>query len=315
MIVVACHGPMTKSRFLLSVTNEDNDFQIEQVNTARQAASRAGVELEVLYARDDGILQSQQLLHRIHSAAVSRPNAILFEPAGSTVLPQVASAAAAAGIGWALLSRDADYLDQLRSLYHVPAFVVSPDHLEIGRIQGRQLAALLPAGGLVLCIQGPSHSLAAQQRHAGLLETKAGNAQLRILKAHWTESSSHKAVSSWLQLSTSRATDFKAVCAQDDSMALGARKAFEHCTQDLHASWQKIPFLGVDGMPTTGQAWVRGGLLTATVFSPPTAGIAIELMARSMKHGTMPPVRTLTEPKSIPALEELARKARAASAQ
>ena len=315
MILAGCHVPMTKSHFLLSVTNEDNDFQIEQVKAARQVASKADVELEVLSARDDGILQSQQLLHRIQSAPVSRPNAVLFEPAGSTVLPQVANAAAAAGIGWALLSRDAEYLNELRSVYHVPAFVVSPDHLEIGRIQGRQLAALLPAGGLVLYIEGPSQSLSAKQRHAGLLETKPENAQLRILKAHWTESSSHKAVSSWLQLSTSRATDFKAVCAQDDSMALGARKAFEQCTQELRASWLKIPFLGIDGMPKTGQAWVRDGLLTATIFSPPTAGIAIELMARSMERGTMPPVRTLTEPKSIPAIEELARKARAPSAQ
>src|ERR1035441_5363878 len=156
-----CHIPMTKLRFLLSVTNEDNDFQIEQVKAARQVASKADVELEVLSARDDGILQSQQLLHRIQSAPVSRPNAVLFEPAGSTVLPQVANAAAAAGIGWALLSRDAEYLNELRSVYHVPAFVVSPDHLEIGRIQGRQLAALLPAGGLVLYIEGPSQSLSA----------------------------------------------------------------------------------------------------------------------------------------------------------
>jgi ribose transport system substrate-binding protein len=306
---------MTKSRFLLSVTNDDNDFQIEQVNTARQAASRTGVELEILCARDDGVLQSQQLLSRIQSAGVSRPHAILFEPAGSTVLPQVAGAAAAAGIGWALLSRDAEYLNELRSVYHVPAFVVTPDHLEIGRIQGRQLAALLPAGGLVLYIQGPSHSVAARQRHAGMLETKPENAQLRVLKARWTESSAHKAVTSWLQLSTSRATDFIAVCAQDDSMALGARKAFEQCTQELRASWLKIPFLGIDGMPKTGQAWVRDGLLTATIFSPPTAGIAVELMARSMERGTMPPVRTLTEPRSIPAIEELARKARAALAK
>src|ERR1035441_8403944 len=79
MILAGCHVPMTKSHFLLSVTNEDNDFQIEQVKAARQVASKANVELEVLSARDDGILQSQQLLHRIQSAAVSRPNAVLSD--------------------------------------------------------------------------------------------------------------------------------------------------------------------------------------------------------------------------------------------
>jgi ribose transport system substrate-binding protein len=228
------------------------------------------------------------------------------------VLPHVARAAASAGIGWAVLSRDAEYLSELRQVFHVPAFAVTADHEEIGRIHGRQLGALLPAGGLVLYIQGPSQSLAAKQRHIGLLETKPENVQLRVLKAHWSESSSRKAVTSWLRLSTSRATEFVAVCAQDDSMAIGARKAFEECAQ-LRDSWLRIPFLGCDGMPKTGQEWVRRGLLTATVFSPPTAGIAIEMMAHFIEHGTMPPARTLTETRSIPAIEELARNARAAS--
>jgi ribose transport system substrate-binding protein len=314
MILADQQAAMTKPRFVLSVTNNDNDYQIEQVTVARQAANKTGVDLEVLYAQDDGIIQSQQLLNRIQSAVDPRPNAILFEPAGSTVLPQVARAAAAAGIGWALLSRDAEYLNELRQVFRVPAFVVTPDHVEIGRIQGRQLTALLPAGGLVLHIQGPSQSLAAKQRYVGLLETKPENVNLRVLKAHWTESSSHKAVTAWLRLSTSRATEIAAVCAQDDSMAIGARKAFEECVDQLGESWLKIPFLGCDGMPKTGQEWIRRGLLTASVFIPPTAGIAIELMARFVANGTMPPVHTLTETRSIPAIEELARNARAAAA-
>jgi ribose transport system substrate-binding protein len=306
---------MTKVRFLLSVTNDNNDYQIEQATVARHAANKAGVDLEIVCAQDDGILQSQQLLHRIQSTVDPRPNAILFEPAGSTVLPQVARAAAAAGIGWAVLSRDADYLNELRMIYRVPAFVVTADHEEIGRMQGRQLAALLPAGGVVLCIQGPSQSLAAKQRHIGLLETKPKNVQSRVIKAHWTESSSHKAVTAWLGLSTSRRTEIAAVCAQDDSMAMGARKAFEGCAHELRDSWLKIPFLGCDGMPKTGQEWIRRGLLTATVYTPPTAGIAIELMARFIEKGTMPPVRTLTETRSIPELRELAQNAPAGPTQ
>ncbi len=298
---------MTKPRFLLSVHNDNNDFQIEQVASARQAASKAGVDIEVLCARDDSSLQSQEILKRIGATDDLRPNAIIFEPVGYTMFPQVARAAAAKGIGWALLSRTADYLDELRATYRVPAFVVTSDHAGIGRIQGRQLAALLPTGGLVLYIQGPSHSLAAEQRHTGLLETKPSNVLLRVIRAHWTEASSQKAVTAWLQLSTSREAEIAAVCAQDDSMALGARKAFEGCAHELPKSWLKIPFLGIDGMPKTGQVWVRLGILTATVFSPSMAAIAVEMMAKYFANGTMPPVSTVTEPKSIPAIEELAR--------
>jgi len=304
---------MTKPRILLSVTNDNNDYQVEQVKSARQAAAKLGADLEIVYAQDDGIIQSQQLLNRIQSAAQARPTVIIFEPAGSTALPQVARAAAAEGIGWAVLSRDAEYIAELRSAFHIPAFVVTADHEEIGRIQGRQLAALLPGGGIVLEIQGPSQSKAANQRHAGLLATKPGNIQLRALKAHWTEASAEKVVRSWLALSTSRATDIVAVCAQDDSMAMGARKAFEQSGHELRQSWLEIPFLGCDGMPNTGQECVRRGLLAATVLSPPTAPVAIDLIAQFLRHGTMPPPRTLTETRSIPDIAALGTKARAAN--
>jgi len=304
---------VSKPRLLLSVTNDSNDYQIEQVKSARQAAARVGADLEIVYAQDDGILQSQQLLQRIQSAAETRPNVIIFEPAGSTTLPHVARAAAAAKIGWVVLSREAEYIGELRSAFSIPVFVVASDHLEIGRIQGRQLGALLPRGGIVLLVQGPSHSKAASLRYNGLLETKPGNIQLRAVKGHWTEASAQKAVRSWLDLSTSRVTDIAAVCAQDDSMAIGARKAFEQSAHELRQSWLQIPYLGCDGMPKTGQEWVRRGLLTATVLSPLTAPIAIDLLARFFQQRAMPPPCTLIKAQSIPDLETLSSKAKAAT--
>src|SRR5206468_4642872 len=169
-------------------------------------------------------------------------------------------------------------------------FAITSDHEEIGRIQGRQLSALLPGGGLVLYIQGPSESSAAKQRLFGTLETKPETAQLRVLKAQWTEASALKAVSSWLRLSTSRDNQIVAVCAQDDSMAMGARKAFEECFANHQEQWRKMPFLGCDGLPNTGQDWVRRNILAATVFIPPNAGQAIELMMKSIEGGIQPPI-------------------------
>jgi ribose transport system substrate-binding protein len=304
-----------KLRFLLSLTNDDNDYQVEQTAAAQQAARRLGVELTVVYAGNDGIVQSQQLLSSIQSSYAPRPNAIIFEPAGSTAHPQVARAAAAAGIGVVLLNRDADYISDLRRLFHVPAFAITSNHEEIGRIQGQQLSALLPAGGIVLYIQGPAESSAAKQRYTGLLETKSDAARLRVLKAQWTESSAHKTVGSFLLLSTSRQTRIEAVCAQDDSMAMGARKAFEEC-RELREQAQKMPFLGCDGLPKTGQEWVRRKLLAATILIPPNADLAIEMMVKSIAAGTLPPERTFTTAKSYPAVEVLAegtKRARAAS--
>src|SRR5437870_11446687 len=155
---------MKKLRFLLSLTNDDNDYQIEQASAARRAAVKLGIDLEIVNAKNDGIVQSQQLLTSIQSSTIPRPDAILFEPAGSTTLPQVARAAAAAGIGWVVLNRDADYIADLRRNFQVPIFCITSDHEEIGRIQGQQLSALLPGGKSILCIEGPAESLAAKQR-------------------------------------------------------------------------------------------------------------------------------------------------------
>ena len=301
---------MKKLRFLLSLTNDDNDYQIEQTSAAQQAARKLGIGLDIVYAGNDGIVQSQQLLSSIQSNSAQRPDAIIFEPAGSTAHPQIARAAATAGIGVVLLNRDADYIPELRRVFHIPAFTITSNHEEIGRIQGQQLTAVLPAGGIVLYIQGPTESSAAKQRYTGLLETKSDGVQLRILKAHWTEASAYKTVSSFLRLSTSRQAQMAAVCAQDASMAMGARKAFEECLE-LREQWQKMPFLGCDGLPKTGQAWVRRKLLAATIFIPPNADLAIEMMVKSIDTSMLPPERTFTTAKSFPAIEVLAQQSSA----
>ena len=300
---------MSKSKVLVSLTTNDNDYQREQAASAEEAAKRAGVEIQIIYAENDAINQSQQLLKAIQSPAGIRPDAVLFEPVG-TGLPQVAKAAVAAGIGWVILNREVDYLNELRRTAKAPVFGVTTDHTEVGRIQGRQIRALLPQGGSVLYIQGPSGSDAAQQRTNGMYETKPGNVQVRAMKAQWTESSAYQAVSSWLRLSTSRDLTFGVISAQDDSMAAGARKAFQEQMAGANRDkWLGLPFIGCDGMPDTGQLWVREGSLAATIIVPANAGQALEMLALALAKGTQPTERTLTVPRSYPAVEALSRKA------
>ena len=298
---------MKKLKFVLSLTNNDNDYQIEQATAAEQAARRRGVEVQIIHAENDSVTQSQQLLKIIQSRSDSHPDGIIFEPVGGTALPQVARAAAIAGIGWVVLNRDVEYIPELRKAYRVPAFCITSDHEEIGRIQGRQLGAILPRGGSVLYIQGPSESLAAKQRTFGMYETKPAEVQIKLMKAQWTEASAHRTVSSWLRLSTSQQTHLDLIAAQDDSMALGARKAFEEeLNLPARERWLKLPYIGCDGLPNSGQTWVRRGLLTATIFVPPNAGTAVEVLAEAIQNGTMPVERSLIVPVSIPALEVLA---------
>jgi ribose transport system substrate-binding protein len=310
---------MKKLNFVVSLTTNDNDYQMEQATSAEEAARRLGVDVQLVYADNDAITQSQQLLQIIQSRAGSHPDGILFEPVGGTALPQVARAAAAAGIGWVVLNRDVEYVSELRKTYRVPVFSITSDHEEIGRIQGRQFDALLPKGGSVLYIQGPSESLAAKQRTTGMYETKPVDVQVKVMKGQWTEASAYRAVSSWLRLSTSHQTPVDVVAAQDDSMALGARKAFQELPNTAARDrWLNLPFTGCDGLPKTGQAWVKRGMLAATIIVPANTGQGLEMLVQAVQSGNMPAERTLTVPVSFPALDKLAtvqaEKARALSA-
>ncbi len=297
---------MDKLRILVSLTTDDNDYQIEQAQSAEQMARKLGVEIQIVYADNDAITQSTQILKAIQSDENQRPNAIVFEPVGGTALPQVARAAASAGVGWAVLNRDANYILELRKSSSAPFFGVTSDHLEIGRIQGRQFAALLPQGGSILYVQGPAENSAAKERTTGMQETKPSNIHVTLLRAQWTEESAQRAVRSWLKLSTSQRAAIDLIGAQDDSMAIGARKAFEELTNESERErWLKLPFTGCDGLPKTGEAWVRTGLLAATVFVPPNTGMAIEMLFDAIQKGKKPAERALTVPVSIPTLDQL----------
>lgn len=297
---------MRKLKFLVSLMTNDNDYQIEQAHAAEDAGRKLGVDAQILFAENDAITQSTQILRAIQAPEKDRPDAIIFEPVGATALPQAARAAVNAGIGWAVLNRDAAYIAEIRTSSKVPVFEVSSDQLEVGRIAGRQCAALLPRGGSVLYIQGPSQTTVAKGRETGLHDALPRSIHVSVLRGQWTEESAQRAVRSWLSLSTSRKAIIDLVLSQNDAMAIGARKAFQELPNELERErWLTIPFLGCDGVPKTGQAWVRSGLLTATIHIPPSSGRALEMIFNALQNNQDVPARAFTTASSIPPLEKL----------
>jgi len=297
---------MAKLRILVSLTTSDNDYQLEQAHAAEESARKLNLEAQIIYADNDAVTQSTQLLRAIQAPAEDRPHAIVFEPVGATALPQVARAAINEGIGWCILNREATYVPELRRLGKAPVFTVTSDHVEIGRIQGQQFAALLPQGGAVLYIQGPSENSAAKERTAGMMETKPANIHVTLLRAQWTEDSAQRSVRSWLKLSTSQRAAIDVVGAQDDSMAIGARNAFQELESESDRDrWLRLPYTGCDGLPKTGQAWVKNGTLASTIFVPPNADEAIEMLVGAIQERKSIAERALVDPVSIPAIADL----------
>jgi ribose transport system substrate-binding protein len=295
---------MSKLSLVVSLITQDNDYQTEQASAAEEAAHRLGVDVHVIFADNDSIQQSQQILKFIQSGPV--PNGIILESVSGTALLQVARAAAVAGIGWVVLNHHADYLHDLRRNYKAPMFSLSADNEEVGRIQGRQLEKLLPNGGSVLYIQGPSDSLVGKTRTDGIFKTKPLSVQLKMIRGQWTEASAYKAVNAWLRLTTSQQAHIDAIVAQNDAMAMGARKAFQEVSDhDARQRWLSLPYLGCDGVPKTGQAWVRNTSLAATVVIPPLAGQALDMLVTAIRSAAIPPEVTHVAPQSFPALDVL----------
>lgn len=297
---------LTKRRILLSLMTEENDFQLEQAAAARRAAEGLPLDLQILFAGNDTITQSTQILRAIQGDASLRPDAVIFEPVGGTALPQVARTACSAGIGWCVLINIPEYLAELRRAAKAPVFAVGTDQEEIGRIQARQFAALLPRGGSALYIQGPSEHFAAKQRTLGLQSTLPQNIRISGLRGNWTEEGAARSVSSWLKLTAANKIRVDLVAAQNDLMALAARKVFQGVSDiGERERWMSIPYVGVDGLVKTGQAWVRDKLLSATVIMPPCAGHAVNLMMDALNKQKPIPERNWLPPESFPALPEL----------
>jgi ribose transport system substrate-binding protein len=295
---------MNTLNVVVSLITKENDYQLEQAASAEAAASKLGANVQIIYAGNDAVQQTQQILHFIQDPA-KKPDAILAEPVG-TSMEQIARAAVKAGIGWGIINSSAEYLPELRRQAKVPVFSVVSDHEAIGKIQGLQMAALLGDTGNVLYIEGPSVRDVAKLRTKGMLATKPPGVSVKSIKGDWTQQSGYNAIKSWLALTTSRQMKINMIACQNDDMAIGARRAFEDLG-DLQErdAWLHLPLTGCDGVPRAGQDWVRQKRMTATVIAPPLVGEAMQILAAAMNSGSQPPERTVISPTSYPAVKDL----------
>ena len=271
---------------------------------AQVAGKRLGIRVDVVFADNNAIQQIHQLYQYVHAPAEERPLAIVVEAVKGEGMERLARNAAKAGIGWIVQQQGVGYIETLlKEGWRVPIGAVTVDEREIGRIQARQFQALLPHGGAVLFLQGPPDSSTTAARLDGLQDALKGSpiTLKGALHGDWTEQSAKAAVTAWLRLKTSEATTLDLVGSQNDSMATGARKAF----QELRKECAKVPFTGCDGLPEGGRRQVDSGELKATIVKPTTTGPALELIAGTLT-GKPFPAESLLQPCSYPALEKLA---------
>lgn len=296
---------MKRLRIVVSLPN-DNAYQHEQRAAAKSTAQRLGVDLQVIQAADDSAMQNQQLLRIVESSAETRPNACLVEPLSATGLRRVAEAAVSKGIAWVMSNSEVDYIRQLRKSPSVPVFTVTQGQREIGQLQGKQLAALLPNGGSVFYVEGPNMSSVAVQRREGMESTKPRNIRVTSISSNWNEESAFQSTRTRLQLAVSRGENFDLVATQSHEIALGARKAFRTIeNQEQREKWLGLRFIG-SGISGQVKPLVDGGVLAAAVITSVTMELALKILMRAFETQAQPAERSVVEALSYPDLEKMA---------
>ncbi len=281
-----------------------------QAEDAVSAAGEVGLDVEVLYANNNAVVQIQQLYQVVHVPADRRPAVVIVETVAGEGLERLARAAVGVGIGWILLNRRVAYLDELRpSKPELPIGMIGSDNLEIGRIQGRQFQALAPDGGLVLYVKGPADTSAARDRLAGAEEVCGRRIDLKVLEGQWTEASGEEAISQWLQLKQFQAQPPRLIGCQNDAMAVGASRALLAAAA-RYPKLAELRVTGVDGLPDGGRRQVDQGTLAATVITPSNTGPAIRLVVQTLQGRARFPRERLLTPSSYPDVAELAARPR-----
>jgi ABC-type sugar transport system substrate-binding protein len=285
----------------------ENDYQQRLRDDALGKATHLGLKVQMFSANNDPARQAAQIDKAVTGASAAQLAAVLVSPVYDEALAEPARAATAAGIGWALLNREAGYLDALRQDHPgLPIFSATPDQVEIGRLQGRQSKVCLPRGGSVLYITGPSSTSSARRRLEGMGEELGRPADpwaLVLLEADWTSEGARLALDRWFE---TEHTPPGLICAQNDDMALGARQALrDAASRRGDMALAEIPVTGCDGSPGFGQRLVREKRLLATVEVPSAAGRAMEWIARARDGGEHPPPLVTLPVASVPPLHEI----------
>jgi ribose transport system substrate-binding protein len=287
----------------------NGDYQELLWDDCVRAAHRHGYPVRAFWADNDSHKQLRQIQSCLSEAEDQRPTVLLVSAVREIALISTARAAATLGIGWVLLLRYNDYVGALRSEFpSVPLFSVTADQREIGRIQGRQFKALLPGGGELVYVRGPLGTSSAINRFAGVQEILQGSAiELVTLNADWTAEGGARAVSEWMRGREGIDVTRFVAAAQNDAMAMGARKALEELAKQRDGlAGATIRVCGCDGSPQFGRRLVTEGKLTSTVVMPPVSGRAVDEVASMLAAGPRPPAQVVLEPASFPDLQVLA---------
>lgn len=237
-----------------------------QMNADIQAAAAKHPELQLVFkdAQNDTLKQRAQVEEFVNAGV----NLIIVSPKEAAPLTPPVAEAYRKGIPVIVLDRKV-----LGSDYTT---FIGADNRKIGRAAGQWISKRLGGKGKVVELKGLMTSTPGQDRDRGFREGIQGTGLNVVFDADmkWLEPNARKEMESALAVQPT----IDLVYAHNDPGAHGAFLAAKAAGRE-----KKMLFVGIDGLPHEGQAYVKQGLLEAS-FEYPTGGReAVETALRVLK--------------------------------
>jgi ABC-type sugar transport system substrate-binding protein len=290
---------VSKTIFVLLLGNEQGEpadlFQDLLRKEAVAAGEAEGYKVEVVCS--PGFDQYRLLRKRLGDTS-SPVDAVLTEPANAATMGLMLKALKGS-TSLVFLNAWDPLIEQNRADWGAGKALgaVSTPHAKIGEIQAAQVSAVVPPGGEILVVTGPSRSAAAPERLEGLRSKIRSDIEIHETEAgQWTEAAGIMAFNSFYGVFKSRHTRIHAIVGQSDDIAMGAREAALAVPSSEHARmFAEAKLFGVGGCPGFGKDLVDDGTLHASIILPPNTGLAISLLKSFWTDGRALPLRSFTE--------------------
>jgi ribose transport system substrate-binding protein len=246
-------APQKKWKIGISQCNLGEPWRV-QMNADIAKAAAANPQLEVIFkdAQNDSLRQRAQVEEFVNAGV----DVLIVSPKEAAPLTPPIAQAYKKGIPVIVLDRKV--LGQDFTTF------IGADNRKIGKAAGQWIARLLGGKGKVVELKGLMTSTPAQDRHSGFRDGLKNSGVEIVFEADmkWLEPEARKEMESALSVKP----EIDLVYAHNDPGAHGAYLAARSASRD-----KKMKFVGIDGLPQEGQAYVKQGLLAAS-FEYPTGG-------------------------------------------
>lgn len=260
-MLAACSS--SKRHYVIAVSSCSNDMWREKLNEEMTLSTYLydNVELKIQSANDDDKRQIEQINTFIDQGV----DLLIVSPNQLKTVSTAIDRAYKKHIPVVLF-------DRKTSTDKYTAYI-GADNFEVGKAMGEFVAKHMNGRGNLVVIQGLKGSSPAIERNDGFMSVINRFPNIRIVGSAYAGWFYDEAVSAMDSL-LNKTTDIDCVFAQNDRMALGARKAVEAKGLKRH-----IDYIGVDALPNKGGGLesVATGRLAATYIYPTRGDLVMQL--------------------------------------